>query len=154
MRTGNLFLAGAMMLTLHLEMISKVASKISHILPSAVCFTILTTLYIVLTLLLTITDIHDIRLQHILEAPACPPGLPSLPSPFSNKTHSWRLIDFELAQKVNYSVRLLRQDYRSDLAGVYEDAMTTYPEDESSWTDWSEGSEAGYSSNEDHPAGH
>ncbi|THH19109.1 hypothetical protein EW146_g1978 [Bondarzewia mesenterica] len=40
---------------------------------------------------------EDICWNNILRAPTCPPGLPSLPSPFTSRTHAWRAIDLEMA---------------------------------------------------------
>jgi len=41
----------------------------------------------------------DVRTTNILRAPACPPGLPGIPSRLTNRVYNWRLIDFELARK-------------------------------------------------------
>ncbi|KAJ4496841.1 hypothetical protein C8R41DRAFT_980080 [Lentinula lateritia] len=50
---------------------------------------------------------NDIRYANILQAPACPPGLPSLVSPFTFRTHGWRMIDFEMAAKTQQTARAL-----------------------------------------------
>ena len=46
-------------------------------------------------------DHVDIRYANILYAPSAPPGLPSLPSPYTGKTYRWRLIDFGNSHKTN-----------------------------------------------------
>lgn len=83
-----------------------------------------------LTLMTPTIDIDDIRLPNMLQAPECPLGLPSLPSPLSNTVHSWRVIDFELAEKINYSVNHLSIDYSPALVRMYEEARTTYVDDD------------------------
>ncbi|KAI0060226.1 hypothetical protein BV25DRAFT_1790777, partial [Artomyces pyxidatus] len=52
---------------------------------------------------LGISIAQDVRRQNILEAPHAEPCLPSLPSPFTSRTHSWRVVDFELSVKINYT---------------------------------------------------
>ncbi|KAI0060761.1 hypothetical protein BV25DRAFT_1775382, partial [Artomyces pyxidatus] len=52
---------------------------------------------------LGISIAQDVRRQNILEAPRDEPCLPSLPSPFTSRTHSWRVVDFELSVKINYT---------------------------------------------------
>ena len=49
-------------------------------------------------------DHDDIRHANILYAPDCPPGWPSLVSPFSGNAYRWRLIDFEHAQETNLCI--------------------------------------------------
>lgn len=73
---------------------------------------------VVPTLMVSTTDVDDIRLPNILQALQCPPGLPSLPSSLSNKVHSWTVIDFELAEKIYYSVNHLCIDYSPELVGT------------------------------------
>ncbi|KII84862.1 hypothetical protein PLICRDRAFT_344255 [Plicaturopsis crispa FD-325 SS-3] len=45
---------------------------------------------------------NDIRWQNFLRAPASPPGLPSLPSPYKHRTYAWRAIDFDNSEKNDY----------------------------------------------------
>ncbi|KZV88098.1 hypothetical protein EXIGLDRAFT_773065 [Exidia glandulosa HHB12029] len=49
----------------------------------------------------------DVKYNNILMAPESPPGLPSLPSPFTGLTHRLRIIDLELAMKTYFSVPAL-----------------------------------------------
>ncbi len=43
---------------------------------------------------------HDIRYSNFLSAlPEDQGGLPSLPSPFTGRTYSWRVVDFDLMKK-------------------------------------------------------
>lgn len=60
------------------------------------------------------------------------------------------MIDFELAQKINHSISYLSIDYRCELAGIYEEARTTYVDDvdDEGWSDYA-GSD-GDSTSEDH----
>ncbi|KAI0060196.1 hypothetical protein BV25DRAFT_1839742 [Artomyces pyxidatus] len=58
---------------------------------------------------------RDIRRQNILEAPRDEPCLPSLPSPFTKCTHSWRVVDFEFGFKANYTPLQFKMSY-CDLA--------------------------------------
>ena len=50
-------------------------------------------------------DHVDIRHANILYAPECPPGWPTLISPFSGNIYNWRLIDFEASRKTNWDLR-------------------------------------------------
>ena len=60
-------------------------------------------------------------MPNILAAPECPPGLPSLPSPFSGKVHGWRVIDFEQGLKTDLDVRTIALNYSSHLMDVYDE---------------------------------
>ncbi|KAI0060202.1 hypothetical protein BV25DRAFT_1827999 [Artomyces pyxidatus] len=71
---------------------------------------------------LGIAVVQDIRFQNILQAPQYEPCLPSLPSPFTNRVHSWRKIDFELAVKTNLTLWQLSTDYKPELKDMFEDA--------------------------------
>ncbi|EIM81047.1 uncharacterized protein STEHIDRAFT_172094 [Stereum hirsutum FP-91666 SS1] len=55
----------------------------------------------------------DVRSSNILSAPQCPPGIPSLPSPFTGRTHNWRVIDFGLALKTPWTKELVFKESRS-----------------------------------------
>ena len=86
----------------------------------------------------------DIRLPNILGAPCVPPGLPSLPSPFSARVHSWRAIDLEMALKTNRNVLGLALDFQCQLDTVFREAATAFDDDvgfedegafDSYWTD-------------------
>ncbi|KAJ3552226.1 hypothetical protein NM688_g4265 [Phlebia brevispora] len=46
-------------------------------------------------------DHVDIRYANMRYAPQCPPGWPSLISPYTGLPYRWRLIDFEKAKKTN-----------------------------------------------------
>ncbi|EKM57514.1 uncharacterized protein PHACADRAFT_251185 [Phanerochaete carnosa HHB-10118-sp] len=95
---------------------------------------------------LCIDNVEDIRYKNILQAPAPPPGLPSLPSPFTKRVHKWRLVDFELAMQVNYSISNLEVQYLTELDGIfydmehgceedYENLMDDDEEDSLEWRD-------------------
>lgn len=71
----------------------------------------------------------DIRYDNILQAPLSPPGLPSLPSPITQRTYGWRLIDFEMAFKVNHSVHMLCSDAEDELIMVWEKAELPFDDD-------------------------
>ncbi|KAI0060221.1 hypothetical protein BV25DRAFT_1901142 [Artomyces pyxidatus] len=72
---------------------------------------------------------EDVRWQNILQAPQYEPCLPSLPSPFTNRVHSWRKIDFELAVKTNLTPWQLSTSYESHLDSMFEDAEEEGAED-------------------------
>ncbi|KAI0060219.1 hypothetical protein BV25DRAFT_1828034 [Artomyces pyxidatus] len=78
---------------------------------------------------LGIAVVQDIRPQNILQAPQYQPCLPSLPSPFTNRVHSWRKIDFELAVKSNLTPWQLSTDYKPELKDMFEDAELDGDED-------------------------
>ncbi|KZV85876.1 hypothetical protein EXIGLDRAFT_236230 [Exidia glandulosa HHB12029] len=59
--------------------------------------------------LLSVDMSRDVKYNNILMAPESPPGLPSLPSPFTGLTHKLRVIDFELAMKTFFSVETLME---------------------------------------------
>lgn len=44
---------------------------------------------------------HDLRYDNLLMAPRSPPGLPSMPSPYSGRSYGLRVIDFDYAYKYN-----------------------------------------------------
>ncbi|KAJ3894208.1 hypothetical protein GG344DRAFT_41646, partial [Lentinula edodes] len=64
---------------------------------------------------LGILNENDIRHANILQAPACPPGLPSLVSPFTFRTHGWRMIDFEMAAKTQDTPATLNHGHQEYL---------------------------------------
>ncbi|KAI0060223.1 hypothetical protein BV25DRAFT_1828038 [Artomyces pyxidatus] len=78
---------------------------------------------------LGIAVVQDIRPQNILQAPQYQPCLPSLPSPFTHRVHSWRKIDFELAMKTNLTPWQLSTDYKPELERMFEDAELDGAED-------------------------
>ncbi|KII84884.1 hypothetical protein PLICRDRAFT_179212 [Plicaturopsis crispa FD-325 SS-3] len=47
---------------------------------------------------------RDIRWQNFLRAPSSSTGLPSLPSPYTNRAYGWRVIDFDNSEKNNSSM--------------------------------------------------
>ncbi|KII85629.1 hypothetical protein PLICRDRAFT_178674 [Plicaturopsis crispa FD-325 SS-3] len=53
----------------------------------------------------------DIRWQNYLRAPASPPGLPGLPSPYKHRTYAWRVIDFDNSEKNNFQPLQNNLDY-------------------------------------------
>lgn len=61
----------------------------------------------------------DMRWENILAAPATPPALPSLKSPFTNRTHAWRAIDFEWAQKTALTREALQAEHRCWLQKIH-----------------------------------
>ncbi|KAI0054333.1 hypothetical protein BV25DRAFT_1833686 [Artomyces pyxidatus] len=71
---------------------------------------------------LGISIAQDVRRQNILEAPRDEPCLPSLPSPFTGRTHSWRVIDFELSVKINYTPLQFQMSYDSHVVHMFQDA--------------------------------
>ena len=72
--------------------------------------------------------------MQVLESPT---ALPSIPSPFSNKIHSWRAIDFELAAKANQSLWLFARDYKCQLIDFFDDAEQGGPyEIEEGWDEY------------------
>ncbi|KZV88093.1 hypothetical protein EXIGLDRAFT_839518 [Exidia glandulosa HHB12029] len=52
---------------------------------------------------MSINMARDVKYNNILMAPNSPPGLPSLPSPFTQRTHNIRIIDLELALKTIFT---------------------------------------------------
>ncbi|KAI0060767.1 hypothetical protein BV25DRAFT_1827656 [Artomyces pyxidatus] len=70
---------------------------------------------------LGISASKDIRRQNILEAPHDEPRLPSLPSPFTKCTHSWRVVDFELGFKANYTPLQFKMSYDDFADQMFED---------------------------------
>ncbi|EKM53514.1 uncharacterized protein PHACADRAFT_211204 [Phanerochaete carnosa HHB-10118-sp] len=81
---------------------------------------------------LCINNVEDIRWENILQAPDTSSSLPSLPSPFTQKVHRWRAIDFELAIKINLSVPHCQLEHYCGLGGVYDHVESWY-EEEYSW---------------------
>ncbi|KAI0060204.1 hypothetical protein BV25DRAFT_1828006 [Artomyces pyxidatus] len=71
---------------------------------------------------LGISIAQDVRRQNILEAPHDEPCLPSLPSPFNSRTHSWRVVDFELSVKINYTPLQFKMNYISHVKHMFQDA--------------------------------
>ncbi|KAI0060194.1 hypothetical protein BV25DRAFT_1917824 [Artomyces pyxidatus] len=63
----------------------------------------------------------DIRRQNILAAPHEEPCLPSLISPFTNRTHRWRVVDFEFGLKANYTVGQIKQTYMTAVRNLIEE---------------------------------
>ncbi|KZV85877.1 hypothetical protein EXIGLDRAFT_725449 [Exidia glandulosa HHB12029] len=55
----------------------------------------------------------DIKGSNVCMAPEAPPGLPSLPSPFTGRTHNIRLIDFELALRTDWTVAVIMYNCES-----------------------------------------
>ncbi|KZV85875.1 hypothetical protein EXIGLDRAFT_841163 [Exidia glandulosa HHB12029] len=49
----------------------------------------------------------DIKGNNVCKAPVSPPGLPSLPSPLTGRTHNIRLLDLELALWTDWSVEVI-----------------------------------------------
>ncbi|KAI0060198.1 hypothetical protein BV25DRAFT_1858711 [Artomyces pyxidatus] len=83
---------------------------------------------------------QDVRRHNILEAPHEQPCLPSLASPFSSRTHSWRLVDFEFGLKINYTLAQFKRSYKGHVRRMFRDTeeegagniMYIYPESEDS----------------------
>jgi hypothetical protein len=44
---------------------------------------------------------NDVRYHNLLAAPSEPSSLPSLSSPFTKRSYSWRVIDFDIAELSN-----------------------------------------------------
>ncbi|EPQ52941.1 hypothetical protein GLOTRDRAFT_95006 [Gloeophyllum trabeum ATCC 11539] len=55
---------------------------------------------------------NDLRYDNVLLAPASPPGLPSLVSPYSHRSYELRLVDFDTAYKINFPPWLLVAHHR------------------------------------------
>lgn len=70
---------------------------------------------------LGIRNCLDLHWANILKAPESPPGLPSLPSPYLHRTHGWRLIDFDLAEKTKQIPDHLWLQHNSYLEGILDD---------------------------------
>ncbi|KAI0060769.1 hypothetical protein BV25DRAFT_1827658 [Artomyces pyxidatus] len=65
---------------------------------------------------------EDVRRHNILEAPHHEPYLPSLPSPFTNRIHMWRVVDFEFALKTNFTPIQLKSNYQGHVKHMFQDA--------------------------------
>lgn len=59
-------------------------------------------------------DHVDIRYYNILRAPSKSP-LPSLPSPFTQRTYEWRIVDFNKSYKSNETLTGFHYYYKSYL---------------------------------------
>ncbi|KII84865.1 hypothetical protein PLICRDRAFT_179195 [Plicaturopsis crispa FD-325 SS-3] len=62
----------------------------------------------------------DIRWQNYLHAPASPPGLPGLPSPYKHRTYAWRVIDFDNSEKNNFQPLQNNLDYSCFIRRVFD----------------------------------
>ncbi|EIM84350.1 uncharacterized protein STEHIDRAFT_112752 [Stereum hirsutum FP-91666 SS1] len=69
---------------------------------------------------LAILNSQDIRHANILEAPQHPPGLASISSPFTHRTHGWRIIDFKMTAKSMMTPTALRQAHKSMLRPILD----------------------------------
>ncbi|KAI0060225.1 hypothetical protein BV25DRAFT_1917849 [Artomyces pyxidatus] len=78
---------------------------------------------------LGISAAEDVRWHNILQAPQYEPCLPSLPSPFTNRVHSWRKINFELPVKTNLTPWQLSLSYKAHLRTMFEEAEDEGTED-------------------------
>lgn len=65
----------------------------------------------------------DMCSENILEAPVSPPGLPSLKSPFTDRTHAYRVVDFEWAEKTPLTREVLYWDHESWLRNMFSCIM-------------------------------
>ena len=77
-------------------------------------------------------DQDDLRYYNILRAPA--PGsspLPSLPSPFTQTTYKWRIVDFDRALKTNRQAKGI--NHKND--GYLERLLMNLPYGEI-WEPW------------------
>ena len=61
-------------------------------------------------------DHDDVRYPNICRAPSGPGSLPSLPSPWTDITFGWRIIDFHSARKTNYGYSLLTNKYEQEVS--------------------------------------
>lgn len=68
---------------------------------------------------LGITLASDVRSNNILAAPPSPPGLPSIPSPFTQRTYAWRLVDFELARKTPWLRKVIARDQQDWVRNMF-----------------------------------
>ncbi|TFY70823.1 hypothetical protein EVG20_g2169 [Dentipellis fragilis] len=62
-----------------------------------------------------------LRYENILLAPTTPPGLPSLPSPYTNRTHAFRLVNFDQAFKSGFNVWRIKGNLLQPLARMFEE---------------------------------
>lgn len=84
---------------------------------------------------LGIRNCNDIRWANILRAPQPQPAprqpilngndnhttvLPSLVSPYTHRSHDWRIIDFELAEKTCQTAKYLRLQHNMWLKDILE----------------------------------
>lgn len=76
----------------------------------------------------------DIRRENMLKAPSPLPNIKPCLSPFSKQAYGWRIIDFEDAEKCNYSVAGCRMYHFPACAHAFdhieEGFANVYPEDE------------------------
>lgn len=75
----------------------------------------------------------DVRYDNILQAPLSPPGLPSLPSPITQRAYGWRLVDFEMAYKINHSVYRLSTQAECQLVMLWEEVEEPLDDDSSQY---------------------
>ncbi|KAI0060739.1 hypothetical protein BV25DRAFT_1917561 [Artomyces pyxidatus] len=66
---------------------------------------------------------EDVRRHNILGAPHQEPCLPSLTSPFTNRTHAWRVVDFEFGVKINYSIGQFKVSYEGHVNRMFRDTQ-------------------------------
>ncbi|KAA1470253.1 hypothetical protein DENSPDRAFT_928732 [Dentipellis sp. KUC8613] len=62
-----------------------------------------------------------LRYENILLAPTTPLGLPGLPSPYTNRTHTLRLVNFDQAFKSGLDVWRIKMNLLQPLAKMFED---------------------------------
>lgn len=57
------------------------------------------------------SGIADLTRENVLKPLQLPTGVQEKASPFTGRTHGWRLIDFEMAVQTNYAVPVFGQFY-------------------------------------------
>lgn len=75
---------------------------------------------------------EDVRYQNILRASPSPSALPSLPSPYTQRTHNWRVIDFDNSKKTAAStedINRVTQGWLKRLLDNLQDGFTIEPWD-------------------------
>ncbi|KAI0060195.1 hypothetical protein BV25DRAFT_1993016 [Artomyces pyxidatus] len=77
---------------------------------------------------------EGVRRHNTLAAPHEEPCLPSLISPFTNRTHCWRVVDFEFAVKTNWTVGQFKLTYYTAVRRMIEESDSE-EEDESADAD-------------------
>lgn len=92
---------------------------------------------------------RDVRVQNILRAPSSPPGLPSVPSPFTQRVHNWRMIDFEFAVQTNLSNFTLDYRYYVQVKGMFRDIEEDTEEEYENLIEDEDGGEDWYDSGDD-----
>lgn len=60
----------------------------------------------------------DMKSNSVLLAPQSPPGLPSLPSPFTKLTYNLRIIDLDKALKTDFVMLMLEAGIKEHLVWV------------------------------------